>query len=278
MSVTCNRPSTPPQVHEGAIVGDVLDHAFDDLLFLQRCHQRGAFLGAAFFQNGTARHHDIAAAAVHLQDLEQLRLIHQRADIAHRAHVNLRARQEGHGAVEVDGEAALDAAKDHAGNAGDIVERLFQLDPAFFAAGLVTGQDSFTERVLNALKVNFHRIAHLDVGGDARHGEFFEGDAAFGLQADVHHGEVVFNGDDGALDDLAFLGGLGFEALLQHRGEIFARRRGHGFNGTVFGCGASHSAVLTIVHADPMPHGVTDGLPGANPGRVGFWISKRDAL
>ena len=100
--------------------------------------QRGAFLGAALFQHGAARHHDIAAAAVHLEDLEQLRLVHQRADIAHRAHVNLRTGQEGHGAVQVDGEAALDAAEDHAGDAGLVVEGLFKLDPAFLAAGLVS--------------------------------------------------------------------------------------------------------------------------------------------
>ena len=103
----------------------------------KRGDQRGALLGAALFQHGAARHDDIAAAAIHLEDLEQLRLVHQRADIAHRAHVDLAAGQERHGAVEIDGEAALDAAEDHAGDAGLVVEGLLQLDPAFLAAGLV---------------------------------------------------------------------------------------------------------------------------------------------
>jgi hypothetical protein len=50
------------------------------------------------FHDGATRHDDVAAAAVHLEDGELLGLTHQRADIAHRAHIDLAARQEGHGA------------------------------------------------------------------------------------------------------------------------------------------------------------------------------------
>src|SRR6185437_7640028 len=193
------------QVHEGAVVGDVLDHAFDDLLFLQAGHQRGALLGAALFQHGAARHHDIAPAAVHFQDLERLRLVHQRADIAGGTNVDLAARQEGHGAVEIDGEAALDPAEDHAGDARLVVERLFQLDPAFLAAGLVAAQHGFAQRILDALEIDLDLVTHLNVGGDARHREFLQRHAAFGLETDIHHGEVVLDGDDLAFDDGAFL-------------------------------------------------------------------------
>ena len=108
------------QIHEGAVIGDVLDHAFDHLAFGEGGDQLGTLLGALFFQHGAARHHDVAAAAIHFQDLERLRLVHQRADIAHRAHVDLAAGKERHRAVEIDGEAALDAAEDHAGDAADI--------------------------------------------------------------------------------------------------------------------------------------------------------------
>ncbi len=73
-----------------------------------------ALLGAGLFEDGAARDDDIAAAAVHLEDLEGLRQVHQRPDVADRADVDLAARQEGHGAAEVDGEAALHAAEDHA--------------------------------------------------------------------------------------------------------------------------------------------------------------------
>ena len=216
------------QIHKGAVIGDVLDHTFDDLLFLQARNQRGAFLGAAFFQNGTARHHDIATAAIHFQDLERLGLVHQRPDIAGRTHVNLAARQEGHGAVQVNREAALDAAEDHALHAALIVERLFELDPAFFAAGLVAAQYGFAQRVLDALKIDLDGVADSDGRRDARHGEFLEADTAFRLQAHIHHGEIIFDGDDDALDDLALLRRLGHKALFEHGGEIIAAGRGDG--------------------------------------------------
>src|SRR5690606_10238852 len=66
------QPVNTAQIDEGAVFGDVLDHAVDHLTFVQVGDDLGALLGARFFQNGTARHDDIAAAAVHLQDLERL--------------------------------------------------------------------------------------------------------------------------------------------------------------------------------------------------------------
>ena len=77
------------EVDEGAVLGDVLDHAVDHVAFGQPRDDLGALLGAALFQHGAARHDDVAAAAVHLQDLERLRHVHQRAGVAHRAHVDL---------------------------------------------------------------------------------------------------------------------------------------------------------------------------------------------
>ena len=100
------------EVDEGAVVGDVLHHAVEDHAFLEALDQLAALLGAGFFQHGAAGDDDVAARAVHLQDLERLRLAHQRGDVAHRTDVDLAARQEGHGAAEVDGEAALDPAVD----------------------------------------------------------------------------------------------------------------------------------------------------------------------
>ena len=57
-------------------------------------------------------------------------------------------------------------------------------------------------------------------------GEFLERHAAFGLQADVDDGEVLLDGDDGALDDGAFLQIALVERLVEQGGEIFARGRG----------------------------------------------------
>ena len=56
--------------------------------------------------------------------------LHQRADVAHRAHVDLAARQEGHGAVEIDGEAALHLVEDLAGDGLVLLERSPRAGPS----------------------------------------------------------------------------------------------------------------------------------------------------
>ena len=130
------------EIDERAVIGDVLDDAVDDLAFGERLDQARALLGAGLFEDGAARDDDIAAAAVHLQDLEGLRQVHQRADVADRADVDLAAGQEGDGAAEIDGEAALDAAEDHALDAVAGVVLGLELVPGGFAAGAVAAAAS----------------------------------------------------------------------------------------------------------------------------------------
>ena len=61
------------EIDERTVIGDVLDHAVDDLTLFEVLHQFLTLLGARLFQNRAARHNDVAAAAIHLQDLELLR-------------------------------------------------------------------------------------------------------------------------------------------------------------------------------------------------------------
>src|SRR5262249_15562699 len=91
----------PAQIDKGAVVGDVLDDAIEDLAFLQARHQLRTLLGPALLEHGAARDDDISARPVHLEDLERLRRSQQRLDIAHWANIDLAARQERYGAVEV---------------------------------------------------------------------------------------------------------------------------------------------------------------------------------
>ena len=67
------------EINERTVFGDVLDHAVDDLTLFEVGHELGALLGAALLEHRAARHDDVAAAAVHLEDLERLRHAHQRA-------------------------------------------------------------------------------------------------------------------------------------------------------------------------------------------------------
>ena len=147
------------EIDERAVIGDVLDRAVDDLAFGEVGDDLVALLGAALFEHGAARDDDIAAAAIHFQDLERLRHVHQRRDVAHRADVDLAARQEGDGAVEIDGEAALDLVEDDAFDLLVLLERLFELDPALLAPRLVARDDGFAERVLDALEIDLDLVA-----------------------------------------------------------------------------------------------------------------------
>ena len=141
------------------------------------------------------------------------------------------ARQERDGAVEVDGEAAFDAAEDDAGDAQFFFEAAFELGPGFFAARFVAREDRFAHRVFDAIEEDFDIVADGDFGRLAREGEFLESDLAFGLQTDVDDREFFFDGDDAAFDDVAFFEAVRLEALIEQGGEIFL--------GGIYDCGAS---------------------------------------
>src|SRR5690606_13793931 len=65
------------EIDEGAVFGDVLDDAVHNLAFGEVLNDLGALLGAVLFKNRAAGNDDIAPAAIHLEDLERLRRIHQ---------------------------------------------------------------------------------------------------------------------------------------------------------------------------------------------------------
>src|SRR5262249_25242916 len=142
--------------------------------------------------------------AVHLEDLEGLRCAQQRCDVADRTDIDLAAWQEGHGAVEVDGEAALDAAEDDAGDAFLLLEGLVESHPGLLPLGLLARQHALAVLLLETTDEDPDAVAYLEGGLAGGTGEFFKRDAAFRLQAHIDHGEIVIDPDDGALDDGAF--------------------------------------------------------------------------
>ena len=180
------------EIDERAVVGDVLDRAVDDLALDEIGDDLVALLGAALLEHGAARDDDVAAPAIHFQNLERLRDVHQRRDVAHRADIDLAARQEGHRAVEVDGEAALDLVEDDAFDLLVLLEGLLELDPALLAPRLVARDDGFAERVLDALEIDLDLVADAGSGIAAVIGEFLERDAPFGLQTDVDDAPCLF--------------------------------------------------------------------------------------
>src|SRR5690606_19049794 len=102
------------EVNERTVIGDVLDDAVDNLAFFEVLNDFRTLLSTGLFENRTARNDDVAATLVHLEDFEGLRVVHQRSDVTDRTDVDLRTRQEGDGAIQIDGEAALDLVEDDA--------------------------------------------------------------------------------------------------------------------------------------------------------------------
>src|SRR5262245_35843146 len=221
------QPVDAAKIDEGAVIGDVLDHAVDDLALFETGNDLAALLGTGLFEHGTARNDDIAAPSVHLEDLAGLRHVHQRADIADRADVHLASRQEGHGAVEIDGEPALDAVEDHTLNALARLVFLFEPGPALLAARLFARQHRFAGRVLDPLEINVDFVADGKIGRAARDAKLLEGDAAFGLQPDIDDSDVFFDSDDSALDHAAFLERGTGERLFKKGREFVAARVAH---------------------------------------------------
>src|SRR5580704_6767887 len=127
---------------------DVLDDSVDDLALFEILHELLALLGTGLFQHSAPRDHDISAAAIHLEDLERLRLIHQWRDVADGPNIDLASRQEGHGAIEIDGEAALDVIEDDALHFLIAIEGFLELAPAFLAPRLVPREHGLSERIL----------------------------------------------------------------------------------------------------------------------------------
>ena len=217
------QPVDAAQVDKRAVVGDVLDQAVDDLTLGEARDDFGALLGAALFEDGTARDDDVTAAAIHFQNLERLLLVHQRPDIAHGTDVDLRTGKERHGPIEIDGEAALDLVEDDAGDFLALLVKALEACPAFLSPRLIARQNGFTERVLDALQVDLDGVADLETARLAVEAEFLHRDAAFHFEADVDDCHVLFNADNLALDDGAFEQVVLGKAFGQQRGKIFAR-------------------------------------------------------
>jgi hypothetical protein len=213
------------EVHERAVVGDVLDDTLDDGAFLEVFEQLLALFAHRLFQHGATRHHDVVALAVELDDLEFEFLAFVRRGVLDRTHVDQRTRQEGADAVGHDGQATLDLAGDHALDQGAVVERLLEVVPGGDALGLVARQAGFAVAVFEAsMATGRSRRCWLRV----RRGRCGtpRWDVAFGLQAGVDDDEVLVDAHDFGGDDFTgahFLERRGFPRTGR---QSFLRRRG----------------------------------------------------
>src|SRR5579862_1548208 len=132
------QPVDPAEVDERAVVGEILDGPAHHGAFLQVLEERGALGREFLLDDGAARYHNVIALLVELDDFELERLALEVRGIAHRAHVDERSRQECADVLDLDGEAALDAAGDDAGHDLRFVESLLEARPSTGALGFLT--------------------------------------------------------------------------------------------------------------------------------------------
>src|SRR5690606_16596119 len=193
------------QVHERAVVGEVLDHALELGALDQLLHQRLALLGVLALDRRAARDHHVVALAVELDELELELLALQVHGVADRAHVDQRARQERADVLDVDGEAALDLAADAAGDGLVLLEGFLEFVPHHGALGLLARQHGLAEAVLERVEGDLDDVALGDVDLAGVVTELFDGHDALGLEAGVDDDHVGAHLDHGAGDDRAGL-------------------------------------------------------------------------
>ncbi len=209
------------EVHERTVVGEVLDRALDDRAFLQVVHERAALGGELLLDDRTTRNDNVIALLVELDDLELERLVLEIGRVAHRAHVDERARQERADILDLDGEATLHAAGDDAGDDLGIVERSLEARPGAGTLGLLAGQAGFPVAVFHGVERNFDFIALLDLDLAPFVLELVDADDGLGLEAHVDDDDVVGDIDDEPGQDHAGADALVSETFFEELSETF---------------------------------------------------------
>ena len=109
------------EIDERTVIGEVLDHAVDDLACRQRFEGVAPQLLSLGFEQRPAREDDVAASLVELDDLEFRTLTDQAFEVPHRSQINLRSGQEClH--TDIHGETTLDSGDDGAFDCAIFVE------------------------------------------------------------------------------------------------------------------------------------------------------------
>ena len=211
------------EVDERAVVGDVLDHAVDDLALLEALERRRAQRSRSFSRSARRESTMLPRRLLNLMILNLSLSPISAFEVAHRAQVDLRAGQERLHA-DVDGEAALHAREDHALDGLVGLVGLADVVPDLEPVGLLLGEHDAAVFVLGLLDQDVDHVADVTSRCASLVHELPAVDQAFGLEADVHLDVVVVHGEDAAVDDLALLDLAAF--ALEEVGEALAARLG----------------------------------------------------
>jgi len=210
-----------PEVHERAVVGQVLDHSLDDVAFLQVVEQGRALRAVLLFDDCAPGHDHVVALLVELDHLEFERLALEIGGIADGPHVDEGAGQEGPDVFDLDGEATLDAAVDHTADDFPGLERLLEAGPGTGALRLFTRQSGRAGTVLDGIERNLDLVArgNLDLAGFIL--ELIRRDDCLGLESDADDDHVGRDADDGTVQYLAGADLLAGQTLFEQLGKGF---------------------------------------------------------
>ena len=209
------------QVDECTEVGDVLDLTLSDLTDQELFHERLALRLALGLENHATRNNDVPATLVELDDLELVDLANEVLDVRNPAQSDLRTREEGVDAHEVDGDTTLDLANERSLDWTIRIVCFADLLPDAEEVGLLLGEHDNTVVVFKALEENFDIVACL-----GRILEFVQCDRAFALKAELENDGGFRDTENLRVDDFAFAELLEVRAELQEECfELFFRGR-----------------------------------------------------
>ena len=193
------------EIHERTVIGDVLDDAVNDLALFEVLHQFLTLFGAGLFENRAARHHDVAAAAIILRIWNGCELFISGATSRIGRMSTWERGRKATAPSRSTVKPPLTWLKMTPWTFSLLLKAFSSLPQLSSATGFVTRQHGFAERIFDPVEKHFDLVANLEFAFAAGHGEFTQRHAAFRLQADVDDGHVLFNRDNNALDDGAFL-------------------------------------------------------------------------
>src|ERR1051326_1317474 len=209
------QPVHAAEVDERAEVGDVLDHAGAHLTDLQLLHEDFALRLALRLEQHAARHHDVAAPLVELDDLELVALPQQLVDVGDAPQGDLAPREERVDAHEVDDDTTLDLLLQRAGHRLVPLEGLADPFPDPHEVGFLLRKDDRALLILQLLEVDLDLVAFLQTLGIL---EFVDRDRAFRLEADVENDGGVGHAQHFRFDDFPFFDVR--ERALVHLGHL----------------------------------------------------------
>ncbi len=146
------------QVHEGAVLRDVLHGAHEDLALLEGLQGVALLLGVLLLEDRLAGEHDVAALLVDLDDPHAELLAPEAVEVAHRPQVDLAAGQEGAHA-DVHRKPALHALDHAAGHDAALLIGALDVVPDLHLLGFFLGQDDVAFLVLGLLQEDVDAVA-----------------------------------------------------------------------------------------------------------------------